>query len=242
VMIDRLFSDQLQRVTVPDTVRSVIFAEMHASMAEPAPATEPEPAGYTGRIDGGSVASRFYAKLATRAGAAAAALLLMVGGFSAGYLTGSETSAGAQPAVRSAALPNAPREMQSQDARQLQSAPATAAPADIQQSSRPDQSSVATDMAGSRTAIDREPRSARRTGNRSRATLPATTRSEAVPHATTSTAVVPTSSTNPSAPVSSAPPNGLEKVSSDQQNDANVGVRAKITKPSTTDRSKPDKP
>jgi hypothetical protein len=210
---------------------------MNASMAEPVPASEPEPAGYSGRIDGGSIASRIYAKLATRAGAATAALLLMMSGFSAGYFTGAETAPGAKPEVRSAALPNAPREMQPRDARTLPAASHIEAPAANFESPRLNSPSAASDVASS--TAQREPRITRRAATRSQA---ASTPLHTSGTATTPVDAATNSGTNPTPSVTTAPSNGLENVRTDQQNDPTVSVNVKIQKHSKTEGSKTDKP
>lgn len=90
VMLDRIAANQLQRAEVPVSVREAIFAQMSASMAEPAPsnpaAERPMPRS------GGQGTRGFLQKFGTQA----LVMVLTAGGFVAGYLTGSDQPETAQ--------------------------------------------------------------------------------------------------------------------------------------------------
>ncbi len=90
VMLDRIAANQLQRAEVPVSVREAIFAQMSASMAEPAPgnpaAERPMPRS------GGEGTRGFLQKFGTQA----IVMALTAGGFVAGYLTGSDQPQTAQ--------------------------------------------------------------------------------------------------------------------------------------------------
>lgn len=104
VMLDRIAANQLQRAEVPVSVREAIFAQMSASMAEPAPST---PAAERPMHRPGAQGTRGFLR---KFGSQAVVMALTAGGFVAGYLTGSD-----QPQTAQA------------PAQQVQSAPAVTA-------------------------------------------------------------------------------------------------------------------
>jgi hypothetical protein len=103
VMLDRVLSQQVQRASVPDSVRGVIFSAAAASLAEPLPA--PQAASKTPAAEGG-FASRLRA-FATRAAMPMVATMMTVAGFAAGYYTSSETGTNPETRTVSMAVPAA---------------------------------------------------------------------------------------------------------------------------------------
>jgi hypothetical protein len=86
VMLDRVLAQQVQRASVPDSVRGVIFSAAAASLAEPLPASQ---------ADSKTLAAQngFAARLrsfVTRAAVPMVATMLTLAGFAAGYYTSSE--------------------------------------------------------------------------------------------------------------------------------------------------------
>jgi hypothetical protein len=88
VMLDRVLSQQVQRASVPDSVRGVIFSAAAASLAEPLPTSQAASNSQTAQ-------SGFAARLrafASRAAMPIMATMLTLAGFTAGYYTSSETA------------------------------------------------------------------------------------------------------------------------------------------------------
>jgi hypothetical protein len=108
VMLDRIFTGQLERVHVPDAVRETIFSEMRASLAEPLSVPSgTAPAAYAMSQAGSSL----YSRLASRAGWTLMIVLLTLGGFTAGYYAGTGLSVKKGPEVTTVTFPNTPRDL-----------------------------------------------------------------------------------------------------------------------------------
>jgi hypothetical protein len=119
VMLDRVLAQQVQRASVPDSVRGVIFSAAAASLAEPLPASQ-------GTAKSLSAQSGFAARLrafATRTALPMVATMLTLAGFAAGYYTSSESVTNRESGEISVAVPAA-----SATPRVIDPAPATAAP------------------------------------------------------------------------------------------------------------------
>lgn len=105
VMLDRIFTGQAQSVYVPETVKSAIFAEADAVLAQTSPRAKTSPSVPPRAGAGRS----FFSSL----GIGVVATVMTVAGFSAGYFTRSELSETRAPETPTVVVPNTPQDQRS---------------------------------------------------------------------------------------------------------------------------------
>ncbi len=132
VMLDRILSDNAYEAHVPDTVRTMIFAEASAILATAS--TPRNPGSGPALPRGGSFAQGLKGRLLSNLGIGILATTMTAVGFGIGYIAHSELDTEREPASPTVLVPSAPQDQRSVEPapRPASSVPSYSAPTQAQ--------------------------------------------------------------------------------------------------------------